>query len=59
MTGVQLAQRIRDERPDMPIVLASGYADLPAGAEALVSDRLGKPFGQRELAAMLEKVVPA
>ncbi|WP_163479399.1 response regulator, partial [Escherichia coli] len=42
MTGVVLAARARALRPGIPILLATGYAELPAG---LSSDlpRLGKP----------------
>ena len=32
MTGAELARRIRVTFPDLPIVLATGYADLPASA---------------------------
>ncbi|MDP3852830.1 PAS domain-containing sensor histidine kinase [Phenylobacterium sp.] len=49
MTGVQLAEAIRAEWPDVPLILASGYAELPAGSEPAVI-QLAKPFGQAELA---------
>lgn len=48
MTGRDLAISIARERPDLPVVLASGYADLPPG-EAIDVERLPKPFGQPEL----------
>jgi CheY-like chemotaxis protein len=53
MTGVQLAVRIREMHPDMPIVLATGYADLPPDAPSDIR-RLGKPFSQNELAQTVE-----
>ena len=31
MTGLQLAEAARTLRPDLPILLATGYADLPGG----------------------------
>src|SRR5205823_2582264 len=31
MTGMELAERVRGIRPDLPIVLATGYADVPIG----------------------------
>ena len=48
MTGVQLAGRIRTEWPDLPVLLATGYADLPSGTDADLI-RLSKPFGQDTL----------
>jgi len=48
MTGCELAEAIRMERPDMPIILASGYADLPVGA-AVDIPKLTKPFRQSDL----------
>ena len=49
MTGVQLFDAIRARRPHLPLLLATGYAELPAGTE-LRMRRLAKPFTQRELA---------
>lgn len=48
-TGTQLAERIRAEWPNLPIVLATGFAELPADADPTLP-RLDKPFGQNELA---------
>ncbi len=33
MTGLQLAEEARALRPDLPILLATGYADLPTRAK--------------------------
>jgi signal transduction histidine kinase len=49
MTGVQLARRVRERWPGVPILLASGYSELPKDAPAELS-RLGKPFTQAMLA---------
>jgi len=35
MTGAQLFEIVRKDRPALPLVLASGFADLPRGARAL------------------------
>ena len=52
MTGVELARRLRQLRPDLPLVLATGYADLPSNATAeLGLPRLAKPFDQDELSS--------
>jgi PAS domain S-box-containing protein len=53
MTGLQLAEAIRAMHPKMPILLATGYAELPAGANW---PRLSKPFGQKELARAIGEV---
>jgi signal transduction histidine kinase/CheY-like chemotaxis protein len=52
MTGLQLAEEARRLRPDLPILLATGYADLPASA-ALELPRLSKPYQQRQLAEQI------
>jgi len=49
MTGMQLLETIRTEWPGMPVILATGYAELPGGAGAGVP-RLGKPFSEQDLA---------
>ena len=56
MNGVQLAAAARDFRPDLPILLATGYAELPAGS-ALDLPRIGKPYQQNQLAAEIVKVM--
>jgi CheY-like chemotaxis protein len=47
MTGIQLIAEIKTEWPDLPIILATGYAELPAEADTL--PRLAKPFLQYDL----------
>jgi len=56
MTGLQLATAIRASRPGLPIILATGYADLPgqAGAEY---PRLSKPYDEDDLAAAIAAAV--
>jgi CheY-like chemotaxis protein len=49
MTGVQLAREIQEEWPNLPVLLATGYADVPPGPDANLI-RLSKPFGQDALA---------
>jgi len=58
MTGVQLARRVAAERPDLPIILATGYAELPSGDGEGLS-RLDKPFGQKQLSDAIERVLTA
>jgi signal transduction histidine kinase len=58
MTGTQLIETIRSDHPDLPVILATGYADLSPAATVDVI-RLGKPFLQRDLArALMAAVAP-
>jgi signal transduction histidine kinase/CheY-like chemotaxis protein len=56
MTGVELSKHIREVKPTMPIILATGYADLLAGNDPGLP-RLSKPYRREELEAMLAAVV--
>jgi PAS domain S-box-containing protein len=55
MNGAKLAEAARAQWPDLPIILASGYADLPRGV-APELHRLAKPFSQDELAEAINAV---
>jgi signal transduction histidine kinase len=57
MTGGQLAEQIHKLIPGMPIILATGFADLP-GSYAQDLPRLSKPYGPDELAQALAMVEP-
>jgi PAS domain S-box-containing protein len=56
MTGTELVRKIRESRPEMPIILATGWAELPDNTvpEFL---RLSKPYRQEDLAVALSKVL--
>jgi CheY-like chemotaxis protein/two-component sensor histidine kinase len=56
MNGGQLALAVRELRPGMPILLATGYAEMPAGYE-IDLPRLGKPYTQSQLAAEIGRLV--
>jgi CheY-like chemotaxis protein len=56
MTGAELARQIRQIWPDLPVILASGYAELP-NAEDPGLPRLSKPFRQDELSGQIVKAV--
>jgi FixJ family two-component response regulator len=47
-----LIDTIRTRRPRLPVILATGYAELPQGVAASIG-RLAKPFMQRALADAL------
>jgi signal transduction histidine kinase/CheY-like chemotaxis protein len=52
MTGTQLIEVLRARRPELPVILATGYAELPQGVRASIG-RLSKPFTQCALAQAL------
>lgn len=56
MTGSQLALAIHMIYPNMPVILATGYAELPRGS-VMDLPRLSKPFSQKELAQAVADVV--
>lgn len=56
MTGTALADRIRSERPELRLLLASGYTDLPLGA-GLMMPKLRKPFDLSTLARSIAEVM--
>lgn len=56
MTGSELAKAVRMMRPNLPILLASGYADLPDGA-GIELPRLGKPYTPNQLVKELSKLL--
>src|SRR5690606_2452777 len=57
MTGAELATAIRSFRPDLPILLATGYAELQDGLDVPLP-RLNKPYVQKQLAAEIAKLIP-
>jgi len=56
MTGSELADRIRAIRPDLPIILATGYAELP-GPEESGLPRLCKPYCLEDLTSLMDDVL--
>ena len=49
MTGTELAKVIKREWPDIPVLLATGYADR-VRSDDIGLPKLTKPYMQRELA---------
>jgi CheY-like chemotaxis protein len=52
MTGIQLAEAARAERGDVPVILATGYGELPSHT-TLAWVKLSKPFGLPDLSRAL------
>lgn len=57
MTGADLIHAVAEEWPKLPVLLVSGYADIPQGLPAGIS-RLGKPFRPDDLSAVIADMVP-
>jgi len=57
MTGLQLAEAVLAERAGLPIILATGYGELPAGANPALR-KLPKPFSQADLARAVAAACP-
>lgn len=53
MDGAALAQQVRARRPDIPVILISGYTGAADPIDGL--PRLNKPFGLTDLAAILAR----
>ena len=56
MTGSELANQIRGNRPNLPIILATGYAELPLPEESGVP-RLCKPYRLEDLISLMDEVL--
>ena len=56
MNGAQLAIAARDVRPELPILLATGYAELPPHS-GVDLPRIGKPYRQEELAEEIKNLL--
>ncbi|MFC7399861.1 PAS domain S-box protein [Chelatococcus sp. GCM10030263] len=58
MTGLQLIEAMRSVRPDLPVIVATGYAEMPP-LPGPALPRLAKPFSQEDLARSVTAVVEA
>jgi CheY-like chemotaxis protein len=53
MTGTQLIAAIKAEGPSLPVILATGYAELPADTDP----DLSKPFRQKDIVRALAATI--
>ena len=53
---MELARIVRDERPELPVLLATGYAELPSEA-GIDLPRLAKPYQQAQLRKEIERLI--
>ncbi|MDB5440203.1 MAG: domain S-box protein [Caulobacteraceae bacterium] len=58
MTGLQLCERLAQASPHIPVVIATGFAEMPSGSTRSLP-RLAKPFTQAELAAAVDAAATA
>jgi signal transduction histidine kinase len=56
MNGAQFARRVRDLRPGLPIILATGYSNL-LPADDLQLPRIAKPYGVEELMGLMNRLL--
>jgi PAS domain S-box-containing protein len=56
MNGLELAAAIKASLPTLPVILATGYAELPANT-TLDIPRLNKPYTQEQMASVLAATV--
>ncbi|SED15942.1 ATP-binding protein [Bradyrhizobium erythrophlei] len=57
MTGIELAREVRRQYPRLPILLATGFAELE-GSELVDVARLAKPYTQAQLATEIAHLLP-
>jgi CheY-like chemotaxis protein len=59
MTGLQFARRVQETYPGLPIILATGYAEIPGDPASLGLLRLAKPCNQYEIATAIQSALGA
>ena len=60
MSGVELAVRLERERPDLPILFMTGYAEEGVVNEGILGKRrecIGKPFTQEQITKRVRKLL--
>ncbi|HEY4444210.1 MAG TPA: response regulator [Steroidobacteraceae bacterium] len=57
MTGLQLAGQVHERYPGLPVILATGYAELPGDPASLGILRLAKPCNQYEIAMAIQSAL--
>jgi FixJ family two-component response regulator len=60
LNGLELQERIADDRMDMPIIMMTGYGDVPMTVRAMkagASEFLTKPFAEEALLSAIEDAI--
>ena len=58
MTGIDLAAHLRLRDPDLPILLATGFAEIRGDFDIEVP-RLAKPYTQEQLSSEIARLLPS
>ncbi len=56
MSGIELAKQARQLRPNLKIILATGYDSLPKGLD-IELERLPKPYFEHDLSAAIDRLI--
>ncbi len=59
MSGIELANRVREEFPDLPILLASGYSEEVVRGAANKFRIVSKPYGFASVGQAFGEVIPS
>jgi PAS domain S-box-containing protein len=57
MSGVDFARKLREDRPDLPVLLASGYSEQTVGHAAAEFNLLSKPYGAGSLSNAISELL--
>ena len=60
ITGIELLQRVREAKPDLPVIVITGHGDVPLAVEAMklgAADFLEKPFDDDLLIASVRSAL--
>jgi PAS domain S-box-containing protein len=55
MTGAELVRKLKEARPRVPVILATGFGEIPPDLDAMAL-RLAKPFDQDQLSEAIRSV---
>ena len=58
MTGIELVHEVRRQRPQLPILLATGFAEFE-GAKVVDVPRIVKPYTQIQLSTEIARLLPS
>ncbi len=59
MSGIELANRVRKEFPDLPILLASGYSEEVVRGAANKFRMISKPYGLASVSQAFGEIIPS
>ncbi|MBI4346735.1 MAG: sigma-54-dependent Fis family transcriptional regulator [Elusimicrobia bacterium] len=60
MDGIQILKRVRQNHPDLPVIMVTGYGSVDSAIEVMrlgASHYLAKPFSNKELVDSVDRIV--